>query len=80
MRPSNALMTPFSGSLPTRLAMIARPNTPRPKYSGGPKAMAARDRGPSATTSKSVPRIPPLMDAKSEIPKARPASPRRVIA
>ena len=53
---------------------------PRPKYSGGPKAIAARASGPSAATSSRVPRMPPLIEANREIPKARRASPRRVRA
>ena len=57
-----------------------RPNTPSPKYSAGPKAIAARESGPSASTRRIVPSRPPLMDEKREIPSARPASPRRVMA
>ena len=78
--PSSALMMPFRGSLPTRFATIERPNTPSPKYSAGPKAIAARESGPSASTRRIVPRIPPLMEENREIPSARPASPRCVMA
>ena len=78
--PSSALMNPLSGSFPTRFATIESPNTPSPKYSAGPKAIAARDSGPSASTRSTVPRSPPIIEEKSEIPSARPASPRRVMA
>ena len=78
--PRSALMIPLSGSFPTRLATMESPNTPSPKYSGGPTAIAARDSGPSASTSRIVPSSPPLIEEKREMPSARPASPRRVIA
>ena len=72
MRPSTAEIAPLTRSRPTKLLISARPNTPRAKYSGGPKASATLESGTAIATRMKTLTMPPIVPVMSETPSAFP--------
>ena len=74
-RPRQPPIKFFIGASPLIDASIESANTPRAKYSGGPKLYAILARRGAAKSSTNKLNIPPLTEETAAIPRARPASP-----
>ena len=74
--PSEPARSPFTGEPWDSDAMIVMPNTATAVSSTGPNMTATCPSKGATVNSTTLLIRPPTKDAKSEIPKARPASPR----
>ena len=74
-RPRNIIRKPLSRLSLDRLAIMVKPNTAREKYSGAPNDRAKRASGSEKANSTMAPTIPPILDATTEVVRARPGFP-----